>query len=140
VRPTELGVEGPWLVYNRNSTVCQLLLLGVKADCLSLREGQQETGSSNSRAAEEWLHEGRWGGLSRAAEEWLHQDEGEASHLFWTTHDLDRQPPLVRKATRATRELQLQDSGYPDGQGPAHALRASYDRPEGLLMSCDPSG
>jgi hypothetical protein len=58
-------VEGPWLVYNRNSTVSQLLLLGVKADCLSLREGQQETGSSNSRAAEEWLHDGRRGGLSR---------------------------------------------------------------------------
>ena len=57
-RPAELGMEGPWIVYNRNSTVCQLLLLGVKADCLSLREGQQETGSSNSRAAEEWLHDG----------------------------------------------------------------------------------
>jgi hypothetical protein len=117
-------VEGPWLVYNRNSTVSQLLLLGVKADCLSLREGQQETGSSNSRAAEEWLHDGRRGGLSP----------------FWTTYDLDRQAPLVRKATRATRELQLQDCGYPDGQGLAHALRASYGLPEGLLMSCDPSG
>ena len=104
---------------------CQLLLLGAKAYCLSLREGQLETGSSNSRAAEEWLHDGPRGGLSRAAEEWLHQDKGEASHLFWTTHDLDRQPPLVRKATRTTRELQLQDSGYPDGQGPAHALRAA---------------
>ena len=58
VRPTGHGVEGPWLVYNRNSTVSQLLLLGVKADCLSLREGQQEAGSSNSQAAEEWLHDG----------------------------------------------------------------------------------
>jgi hypothetical protein len=71
VRPAELGVEGPWIVYNRNSTVCQLLLLGARAYCLSLREGQQETGSSNSRAAEEWLHEGPRGGRSRAAEEWL---------------------------------------------------------------------
>jgi hypothetical protein len=58
VRPTGHGVEGPWLVYNRNSTVSQLLLLGVKAERLSLREGQQETGSFNSRAAEEWLHDG----------------------------------------------------------------------------------
>ena len=57
--------------------VCQLLLLGAKAYCLSLREGQQETGSSNSRAAEEWLHDGPKG----------------RPLTFWTTNDLDRQPP-----------------------------------------------
>jgi hypothetical protein len=53
------GVECPWLVCNRNSTVNQLLLLGVKADGLSLRE---ETAGdrifTNSLAAEEWLHDG----------------------------------------------------------------------------------
>jgi hypothetical protein len=82
VRPAELGAEGPWIVFNRNSTVCQLLLLGAKAYCLSLREGQQETGSSNSRAADERLHEGPRGGLSRAAEEWLAERRGGLSPLL----------------------------------------------------------
>ena len=43
---------------NRNSTDSQLLLLGVKAARLSLREEQQETGPFNPRASEEWLHDG----------------------------------------------------------------------------------
>jgi hypothetical protein len=69
--------------------VCQLLLLGAKAYCLSLREGQQETGSSNRGQLKNGGTKDRRGDLSRAAEEWLHQDEGEASHPFlWTTHDL----------------------------------------------------
>ena len=62
--------------------VCQLLLLGAKAYCPSLREGQQETGSFNRGQLKSCCTKDRRGGLSRAAEEWLHQDEGEASHLF----------------------------------------------------------
>ena len=49
---------GPLAGVNRNSTDSQLLLLGVKAARLSLREEQQETGPFNPRASEEWLHDG----------------------------------------------------------------------------------
>jgi hypothetical protein len=78
VRPTGHGVEGPWLVCNRNSTVSQLLLLGVKADGLSLREG---TAGDRFLLTRGQLKSGctmdRRGGLL----------------TFWTTNDLDRQPP-----------------------------------------------
>ena len=78
VRPTGHGAEGPWLVCNRNSTVNQLLLLGVKAGGLSLSE---ETAGDRFLLTRWQLKSGctmdRRGGLL----------------TFWPTNDLDRQPP-----------------------------------------------
>ena len=84
-------ITGTWTWSPSSSgtmVVCQLLLLGAKAYCPSLREGQQETGSFNRGQLKSCCTKDRRGGLTRAAEEWLQQDEGEASHLFWRTHDL----------------------------------------------------
>ena len=78
VRPTGHGVEGPWLVCNRNSTVNQLLLLGVKAGGLSLRE---ET------AGDRFLLT-RWQLKSGCT-----MDRRGGFLTFWPTNDLDRLPP-----------------------------------------------
>ncbi|CAE8656312.1 unnamed protein product [Polarella glacialis] len=100
VRPTGHGAEGPWLVCNRNNTVNRLLLLGVKAGGLSLRE---ET------AGDRFLLT-RW--------------------LLKSGCTMDRRGGFLTFCGIR---------GYPDGQGLAHALRASLVLPEGLLMSgCSP--